>query len=114
MSHDLVLDVNLMGSVCQVVLFSFFKNFLYPLPLFWYSCYSQFSGQSIYDSLIITNFNMFFSSLPPLIAGVLEKDVIEQALLKHPIAYKKFRESPTFTLSIFLSWMALGTYQSIG
>jgi magnesium-transporting ATPase (P-type) len=97
----------------QVVFFSFFKNFLYPLPLFWFAFYSQFSGQSLYDSLIITNFNMFFSSLPPLIAGVVEKDVVESSLLRHPVAYKKFRKSPSFTLPIFLTWPALGTYQSL-
>ncbi|CEP00899.1 unnamed protein product (mitochondrion) [Plasmodiophora brassicae] len=97
----------------KVVLFSFYKNFAFPLPMFWFQFFSQFSGNSIYDGLIMSTFNMFFSSLPPLIAGVLETDATEVCLLKHPIAYKIFRSQPTFTVTIFLSWLMLGTVQSL-
>ena len=37
----------------QVVLFSFYKNLAFPLPLFWYCYWSMANGTTSYDSLLI-------------------------------------------------------------
>ena len=37
----------------QVVMFSFYKNLAFPLPLFWFTFYSMANGTTSYDSLLI-------------------------------------------------------------
>jgi len=61
----------------QVVMLCFYKNLAFPLPLFWYTFYSWANGTTSYDSLLITLFNTFFTSLPPFFAGLFDIDVRE-------------------------------------
>lgn len=56
--------------------------------LFWYQFYCGFSGSSMIDQWYLIFFNLFFSSLPQLITGVLDKDVPAEVLIAVPQLYK--------------------------
>lgn len=97
----------------KVVLWSFYKNTFFPVPLFLYGFFSDFSDTPIYDALIMTFFNMFFTSLPPLAIGWTEKDIPEDDAESNAEEYKTFRAKPIFDLTIFFTWLFLGIYQGL-
>ena len=82
------------------------------MPLFFFSFFSEYSGQPLYDGLILTCFNLFFTSLPPFANGILEKDAHEDALLAAPIEYGRFRDHHKFSLRRFIKWTIGGVAQS--
>jgi phospholipid-transporting ATPase len=99
--------------ICKVVYWSFYKNTLFPFPLFLYGIFSGWSSQPLYDALIMNLFNVLLTSLPPLVGGWVEKDAREAVLLKHPETYSEFRESRQFSIKVFMSWVLLGITQSL-
>lgn len=96
----------------QVVMFSFFKNLAFPLPLFWFCFWSLANGTSAFDSLLVTCFNTFFTSLPPFFAGLFDRDVREDVLMASPQAYAAFKVQSPFTRRTFVYTLVSATYQS--
>lgn len=97
----------------KVVLWSFYKNTLFPLPLLLFGFFSVFSDMRLYDSLLMTSFNMFFTSLPPFAIGWTEKDAPESFILSNPSLYHKFRILDQFNLHRFVRWLSLGVVQGL-
>lgn len=57
-----------------------------------------------YWSLIF--FNLLFTSVPPVIYGVLDKDVSAETLLNHPELYKASQKNEVFSIfKFFLAWL---------
>lgn len=98
---------------CQVVMFSFYKNLAFPLPLFWFTFWSMANGTTSYDSLLITTFNTFFTSLPPFFAGLFDRDVNEATLMQSPWAFDAFKLQSPFTVRTFVYTLVTATYQSV-
>jgi hypothetical protein len=96
----------------QVVLFSFYKNLAFPLPLFWYCFWSMANGTTSFDSLLVTTFNTFFTSLPPFFAGLFDKDVAEEILMHSPQAFPAFKKQNPYTVMSFIYCLVTATYQS--
>lgn len=61
--------------------------------LFWYQFFCGFSGSTMIDYWQMIFFNLFFTSLPPLIFGVLDKDISAETLLALPELYKNGQNS---------------------
>lgn len=61
--------------------------------LFWYQFFCGFSGSTMIDYWQLIFFNLFFTSLPPLVFGVLDKDVSMETLLALPELYKSGQNS---------------------
>ena len=57
------------------VLYSFYKNIMMSVGLIYYTFFSGYSGQIIYETWILSCFNLLFASLPPLSIGMLDKDL---------------------------------------
>lgn len=58
-------------------------------------------------------FNLFFTSVPPLLFGVLDKDVSAETLLGLPELYKNGQNSEIYNLSTFIITMLDAFYQSL-
>jgi phospholipid-transporting ATPase len=97
----------------KVVLFQFYKNAYFALPMFWFAFISGFSGQRLYESYIFSLFNVALTAFPPLSVGLLEKDLDEQTCLDNPRAFSSFRTFYKFGIYKYLSWMGLATYHSL-
>lgn len=54
-----------------MILYFFYKNMLFTVPQFIAAFYNGFSGQTIFDDIYITLYNLIFTAIPLLIRAVL-------------------------------------------
>ena len=73
--------------VCNTWWFPLLQVFIFMLM--WFQFYSGFSGGTFLDDFNLILFNLVFTSLPPIMFGVLEKDVCAEALMAQPRLYKQ-------------------------
>ncbi|KAJ6667504.1 hypothetical protein lerEdw1_016625 [Lerista edwardsae] len=84
------------SRLANMVLYFFYKNAMFVALLFWYQFYCGFSGSSMIDQWYLIFFNLFFSSLPQLISGVLDKDVPADILVAVPQLYTSGQNMATY------------------
>uniref|UniRef100_A0A8C9UBL4 Phospholipid-transporting ATPase n=1 Tax=Serinus canaria TaxID=9135 RepID=A0A8C9UBL4_SERCA len=77
----------------NMVLYFFYKNVTYVNLLFWYQFFCGFSGTSMTDYWILILFNLLFTSVPPIIYGVLDKDISAEILMELPQLYTTSQKS---------------------
>lgn len=61
--------------ISEMILYFFYKNMLFTIPQFIFAFYCGYSGQTIFDDVYISLYNLFFTSLPLVIRAILEQDV---------------------------------------
>ena len=97
----------------ELVLYFFYKNFVFTMIQFIYGFYNNFSGQTIIDDWFITLFNLLFTSLPLGVRACLDIDVrpedgtIIQKM--QPFLYSEMRSNPKFTHLTFGLTLLKGT-----
>ncbi|EHB07732.1 Putative phospholipid-transporting ATPase VB [Heterocephalus glaber] len=101
------------SRLARMVVYFFYKNVCYVNLLFWYQFFCGFSGSTMIDNWQMIFFNLFFTSLPPIIFGILDKDISEETLLAVPELYKNGQNSECYNLSTFWISMADALYQSL-
>ncbi|XP_036605637.1 probable phospholipid-transporting ATPase VB [Trichosurus vulpecula] len=101
------------SRLARMVVYYFYKNVCYVNLLFWYQFFCGFSGTTMIDYWQTIFFNLFFTSLPPLIFGVLDKDISAETLLALPELYRSGQNSKFYKMSTF--WIAImdAFYQSL-
>ena len=62
--------------ISRMILYFFYKNFVFTIPQFYFSFYCAHSGQTAFDDWYITFFNMILTALPLMARALLDKDVI--------------------------------------
>ncbi|ROK15855.1 putative phospholipid-transporting ATPase VD [Anabarilius grahami] len=82
--------------LANMILYFFYKNVMYVNLLFWYQFFCGFSGSTMTNSWVLIFFNLLFTSVPPLIYGVLDKDVSAETLLELPDLYKSGQNSQAY------------------
>ncbi|XP_054438112.1 phospholipid-transporting ATPase VD [Pteronotus mesoamericanus] len=97
----------------NMILYFFYKNVAYVNLLFWYQFFCGFSGTSMTDYWVLIFFNLIFTSAPPVIYGVLEKDVSAETLLQLPELYKSGQESEAYLPLTFWITLLDAFYQSL-
>ena len=60
---------------------------MYVNLLFWYQFISGFSGSVMTNSWILILFNLLFTSVPPLVYGVLDRHTPAHTLMERPELY---------------------------
>lgn len=96
-----------------VIHYSFYKNAAIFLVQVWWSIYSGYSGQSLFDDWIMTLFNMTITALPPVVYGVFEKDIGEKLINTHPAIYNRTQSKQVFTRKTLFLWLGLALYHSV-
>jgi magnesium-transporting ATPase (P-type) len=101
--------------IAEMILYFFFKNFMFTIPQFYFAFFSCFSGQTWYDDWFVSLYNIFFTSTPLLFKALFERDFVDPEQLEEkttddnffnrnlPYAYYVGRESLIFNLKN-LSW----------
>ncbi|XP_042663631.1 phospholipid-transporting ATPase VD isoform X3 [Tyto alba] len=97
----------------NMVLYFFYKNVAYVNLLFWYQFFCGFSGTSMTDYWILILFNLLFTSVPPIIYGVLDKDVPAEILMQLPQLYMMSQKSVAYLPSTFWITLLDAFYQSL-
>ncbi|XP_029400877.1 probable phospholipid-transporting ATPase VD [Mus pahari] len=97
----------------NMILYFFYKNVAYVNLLFWYQFFCGFSGTSMTDYWVLIFFNLLFTSVPPIIYGVLEKDVSAETLLQLPELYRSGQRSEEYLPVTFWITLLDAFYQSL-
>ncbi|XP_057674978.1 phospholipid-transporting ATPase IC [Corythoichthys intestinalis] len=99
--------------MCKFLRFFFFKNFAFTLVHFWYSFFSGYSSQVAYEDWFITLYNLFYSSLPVLLVGLLDQDVNDRLSLKFPKLYLPGQKGLLFNYKKFFISLFHGIFASL-
>ncbi|KAM4675003.1 phospholipid-transporting ATPase VB [Discoglossus pictus] len=99
--------------LAKMVIYFFYKNVAYVNLLFWYQFFCGFSGTTMIDYWQMIFFNLFFTSVPPLIFGILDKDVSADTLMSLPHLYKGGQQCESYKMSTFWIAMLDAFYQSL-
>ncbi|XP_010638496.1 probable phospholipid-transporting ATPase VD isoform X2 [Fukomys damarensis] len=97
----------------NMILYFFYKNVAYVNLLFWYQFFCGFSGTSMTDYWVLIFFNLLFTSAPPVIYGVLEKDVSADTLMQLPELYQSGQKSEAYLPLTFWITLLDAFYQSL-
>ena len=97
----------------KVLLYSFYKNTVMSLSLYWFSFSNRMTGTALYESYLITMFNVFFTFLPILVYGVTERDIGLRQMERTPQLYSQGRKGELFTARTFWRWVADGVVHSL-
>ncbi|XP_007117250.2 phospholipid-transporting ATPase VD isoform X3 [Physeter macrocephalus] len=97
----------------NMILYFFYKNVAYVNLLFWYQFFCGFSGTSMTDYWVLIFFNLLFTSAPPVIYGVLEKDVSAETLMRLPELYRNGQKSEAYLPLTFWITLLDAFYQSL-
>ncbi|XP_066534588.1 probable phospholipid-transporting ATPase VD [Hoplias malabaricus] len=101
------------SRLANMILYFFYKNVMYVNLLFWFQFFCGFSGSTMTNSWVLIFFNLLFTSVPPLLYGVLDKDVSANVLLSLPQLYKSGQNSQVYLPSTFWLTMLDAFYQSM-
>ncbi|CAJ0596206.1 unnamed protein product [Cylicocyclus nassatus] len=77
----------------KCILFSLYKNVLETVVLSIFTFFNGQSVQTIADEWTVLYYNMFFTSLPALIMGVLDRPAPITSLIKYPPIYQYYQNS---------------------
>ncbi|KAM5346746.1 hypothetical protein ACJ41O_009751 [Fusarium nematophilum] len=91
----------------------FYKNMVWTFGIFWYEIFCDFDMTYLFDYTYILMFNLFFTSVPVGIMGVLDQDVSDKVSLAVPQLYRRGIERLEWTQSKFWLYMVDGIYQSV-
>mmetsp|Transcript_23456 Transcript_23456/g.26039 ORF Transcript_23456/g.26039 Transcript_23456/m.26039 type:complete len:266 (+) Transcript_23456:68-865(+) len=72
-----------------------------------------FSGQTVFDSWVMTFFNMVFTALPIMAFAIFDKDLDEEFLLKFPELYSRSRRNIDFNFKTFFLWIVNAVAHSL-
>lgn len=99
--------------ITMVILYSFYKNFILVLPMFYFSFYNMYSGTALYDSWLLLSYNVALTALPIVILGSVDKDLEPEDILSNPSLYQDGIYSRLFNAKIFIKWTFKAIYQSL-
>uniref|UniRef100_A0A8C6P1A3 Phospholipid-transporting ATPase n=1 Tax=Nothobranchius furzeri TaxID=105023 RepID=A0A8C6P1A3_NOTFU len=102
--------------LANMILYFIYKNVMYVNLLFCYQFFCGFSGSVMINSWVLIFFNLIFTSVPPIIYGILDRDTPSDALMKRPELYRAARTtqvSPVYAPSTFWINVLDAFYQSL-
>lgn len=67
----------------------FYKNMVWTFAIFWFEIFCDFDITYLFDYTYILMFNLFFTSIPVGIMGVLDQDVSDKVSLAVPELYRR-------------------------
>ncbi|KAK0615781.1 hypothetical protein B0T17DRAFT_497326 [Bombardia bombarda] len=91
----------------------FYKNMVWTWSIFWFQAFCNFDISYIFDYTYILMFNLFFTSVPVILMGVLDQDVSDTVALEVPQLYRRGIERLEWTQTKFWAYMIDGIYQSV-
>uniref|UniRef100_A0A3B3D597 Phospholipid-transporting ATPase n=1 Tax=Oryzias melastigma TaxID=30732 RepID=A0A3B3D597_ORYME len=99
--------------LANMIIYFFYKNAAYVNLLFWYQFYCGFSGTAMIDYWLMIFFNLFFTSTPPIMFGIMDKDVSAEMLMGVPDLYRTGQGSGEYNFLTFWISMLDAFYQSL-
>ena len=96
-----------MNRISKMIIYFFYKNFIFTMTQFFFAFYNLSSGQTLMDDWYITCYNLVFTALPLCVCALTDIDIKEEdspeCKSSMPLLYKESRdEKRYFTLYRFL------------
>ena len=95
------------------MLFFLYKNILLAGTMAWVCRHGGYSGYSLYDGNVASNFNGIFTCFPVFVLGVLDRDVRSEQAMAHPQLYRLTQMGLEFNTSNLLLMAADALLHSI-
>ncbi|XP_075889017.1 phospholipid-transporting ATPase VB [Nelusetta ayraudi] len=101
------------SRLASMIIYFFYKNVANVNLLFWYQFFCGFSASTMIDYWLLIFFNLFFTSAPPILFGIMDSDLSAEMLLGVPELYRTGQGSGQYNLRIF--WLSVldAFYQSL-
>ena len=101
------------NRISRMILYFFYKNFVFSVVQFVYAFFCMGSGQTIIDDWFITLYNLVFTALPLGVQAITDFDILESdndIISKFmPFLYKESREIyPIFSIFKFITSLTKG------
>ncbi|CAI8040276.1 Probable phospholipid-transporting ATPase VB [Geodia barretti] len=100
------------SRLARMMLYFFYKNMAYATLLFWWQLFNAWSGSNPIDGINLTIFNLVYTSLPIMVVGVADQDLLAPTLLREKHYYSQGRLSSLYTHWKFGLTVADAIYQS--
>lgn len=88
----------------------FYKNIIWVFSIFWFQIYCNFDMTYVFDYTYILMFNLFFTSVPVILMGVLDQDVSDVVSLAVPQLYRRGIERLEWTQKKF--WYVIRAFHA--
>ncbi|XP_068247329.1 LOW QUALITY PROTEIN: phospholipid-transporting ATPase IF-like [Palaemon carinicauda] len=98
--------------VSTLVQYSFYKNLTFITPQVFFAFWNAFSTQTVYDSLVLTMYNITFTALPVLVYGLFDQNIPSDLLMSRPHLYKANAKNASMSWSTFFMWIGFGLWHS--
>ncbi|XP_046673162.1 probable phospholipid-transporting ATPase IA isoform X3 [Homalodisca vitripennis] len=99
------------SRLCELILYSFYKNIcLYVMEL-WFAIYSGWSGQILFERWTIGLYNVLFTAAPPLAMGILDQICSANTMLRYPRLYS--HKAFQFDVKLFWVWIINALFHSV-
>ncbi|CAM8949823.1 unnamed protein product [Rhodiola kirilowii] len=92
--------------------YSFYKSLLICFIQIFFSFISGVSGTSLFNSLSLMAYNVFYTSIPVLVS-VLDKDLTEKSVMQHPQILVYCQAGRVFNPSTFAGWFGRSLFHAI-
>ncbi|XP_066108790.1 phospholipid-transporting ATPase IK [Saccopteryx bilineata] len=99
--------------VCKFLRYFVYKTLAVMMVQIWFSFYSGFSAQPLYEAWFLALFNLLYTTLPVLYIGLFEQDVSDKQSLELPELYIAGQKDKLFNYFVFLQAMTHGTATSL-
>uniref|UniRef100_G3PIH6 Phospholipid-transporting ATPase n=1 Tax=Gasterosteus aculeatus aculeatus TaxID=481459 RepID=G3PIH6_GASAC len=101
------------SRLANMILYFIYKNVMYVNLLFWYQFFCGFSGSVMTNAWVLILFNLIFTSIPPLVYGVLDRDTPAHSLMELPELYRQVQTSKVYVSYMFWITVLDAFYQSL-
>jgi len=96
-----------MNRISKMIIYFFYKNFIFTMTQFFFAFYNLSSGQTLMDDWYITCYNLIFTAFPLCVTSLTDIDVkeedSEECKESMPLLYKESRDvKKYFTLFRFI------------
>ncbi|XP_040594964.1 phospholipid-transporting ATPase IK isoform X2 [Mesocricetus auratus] len=98
--------------VCKFLRYFFYKTVASMMAQIWFSMFSGFTAQPLYEGWFLALFNLLYSTLPVLYMGLFEQDLTAEKSLKMPELYMAGQKDELFNYSVFLQAIFHGALTS--
>eukprot|EP00177_Eucheuma_denticulatum_P008860 GFKZ01016086.1.p1 GENE.GFKZ01016086.1~~GFKZ01016086.1.p1 ORF type:complete len:1561 (+),score=231.62 GFKZ01016086.1:115-4683(+) len=98
--------------LAKLVLYTIYKNATLTLCELYWATTSAYSGQPLLDPWMGGLYNLFLTSIPPIVLGIFDQELVAEYALAFPEIYAKGQRNSAFNFRVFVSWLFAAIWQS--
>ena len=84
--HKFFINIMIYIKLQNIICSSFLQ--MSTMVLFWFNLYSGYSGSTHIDSLLLLFIHVLYCAFPPIVNGIMDKDLSPKTLMENPEIYK--------------------------